>query len=139
MRAQLISTQFATAREFRAGKSFSSELRSSTVEFEQSSRLLFTESRRTELEGTSDRASSRLLCIRCSVVDVRRRDDVASDPNNRSSTSPRARSSERRREPGRVPSLPYFAVVRGIETCSYQPAVTVPRRRVPTCRCTSRC
>ena len=40
MRAQLISVQFASAREFRAGKSFSNELRSSTVEFEQSSRLL---------------------------------------------------------------------------------------------------
>ena len=49
-----------------------------------------TESKRSELGGTSDRASSRLLCIRCSVIDVKRRDDVASDPNNRSSTSPRA-------------------------------------------------
>ena len=49
-----------------------------------------TKSKRSELEGTSDRASSRLLCIRCSVVDVKGRDDVASDPNNRSSTSPRA-------------------------------------------------
>ena len=40
MRAQLISVQFASARECRAGKSFSSELRSSTFEFEQNSRLL---------------------------------------------------------------------------------------------------
>ena len=92
----------------------------------------------SELEGTSDRASSRLLCNRCSVVDVRRRDDVASNPNNLCSTSPRGRTRERRREPRRVPSLPYFAVVRGIETCSYRPAATVPRRRVPTCRCTCR-
>ena len=45
MRAQLISVQFASAREFRAGKSFSSELRSSTFEFEQNSRLLCLRSR----------------------------------------------------------------------------------------------
>jgi len=40
VRAQLISVQFASAREFRAGKSLSSEQCSSTFEFEESSRLL---------------------------------------------------------------------------------------------------
>jgi len=40
VRAQLISEQIASAREFRAGKPSSSEQCSSTFEFEQSSRLL---------------------------------------------------------------------------------------------------
>ena len=40
LRAQLISVQFACAREFRAGKSTSSEQCSSTFEIKKSSRLL---------------------------------------------------------------------------------------------------
>ena len=63
VRAQLISEQIASVREFRAGKPSSSEQCSSTFEFEQSSRLL-TSSSQDDLSsrGTSVKASNRVLC-----------------------------------------------------------------------------
>ena len=64
LRVQSFSVHFVSAREFCPGESLSSEQCTSTLVFEQSSRLLSSSSRDdlSSKERTSDRASSRLLC-----------------------------------------------------------------------------
>ena len=127
-----------SAREFCRGESFSSELCSSTSEFEQNSRLLSWCSR-DDLSSKGRPTELQAVCC-ATVVRWPTRGDVTTSPATWTTgvRRPRGRTWERRRDPRRVPSLPWFAVVRGIETCLYRPAATVQRRRVPTCRCTCR-